>query len=90
MSDFTTVIPVDIEAVKKLLPADSDILGIEWIKASNSVELKWGNRNLVTPFSFALEFPLEQLKSGKVPFGVKNRGEISVAPEPAKKAKKAK
>jgi len=62
MSKFKTAIPVDVEAVKKLLPAGSFIHGVEWNKDTSSVELTWEHDKVVTPFSFAADLPLAVLK----------------------------
>jgi hypothetical protein len=92
MSAFITEIPVDLEHVKKLLPADTDFEGFNWDHINNKLFMRWGNRKLVTPFSFHMDFPLQLLKDGKLPAQVSNRGEIPVVEKPAEvkhtKAKK--
>jgi hypothetical protein len=67
MSTFSTAIPVDVEAVKRLLPANSFIEGINWNKDLQQVELVWSNSRLVTPFNTATPFTVQQLHDKEIP-----------------------
>jgi hypothetical protein len=78
MSDFSTFIAIDIDSITKLLPAGSDIYGLAWCPDTNMVELRWGNRKLVTPFTFSMPYDMELLKSGKTPPQVRNMGDIPI------------
>jgi hypothetical protein len=75
MSTFRTHIPIDIEAVMKLLPEGSLITGISPTK--EGVELKWQNSRLVSPFTFELTFSLEQLRAKELPEKVTERGPVT-------------
>jgi hypothetical protein len=78
MSDFSTFIAIDIDSITKLLPTGSDIYGLAWCPDTNMVELRWGNRKLVTPFTFSMPYDMELLKSGKTPPQVRNMGDIPI------------
>lgn len=78
MSNFVTVIPVDVEAVRKLLPAGSHVESAEW--NGTAVELKWSHHKIETAFTFHLEFPMEHLKAQRLPEGAHERKE---RPRPA-------
>lgn len=70
MSAFKTVIPINLEEVKKLLPPDSDVESVDWDDTRKEVTLKWSCRRWVTPFSFNEECSIEQLQSGEPPNSV--------------------
>lgn len=63
MSKFKTAIPVDVEAVKQLLPAGSFIHGVEWNKDNSSVELTWEHDQFRTKYSFAVDRTIDQLRA---------------------------
>jgi hypothetical protein len=67
MSLFKTIIPVDLEAIKKLLPKESSIDSVKFDPATNSVELHWHARYVTTPHTFATEWPVEMLKHKEFP-----------------------
>ncbi len=71
MSQFKTVLAVDVEGTKKLLPAQSFIEGITWNAEAKQVELVWSNHKLVTPYNIPVDFTLEQLQKKDIPAGVK-------------------
>ena len=75
MSQFSTKIPIDVEAVKRMLPAKSDVqdvtLGQE-ADGSFFVVLEWSNDWMRTPFTFAYEWPLDQLRAKEIPAKVTN------------------
>lgn len=62
MSKFKTAIAVDVEAVKKLLPQGSYVHGVDWNRETQSVELTWEHDGVITPYSFAADFPLAAMK----------------------------
>ncbi len=65
MSSFVTKIPVDVDAVKALLPFGSDIEGVVW--NGKEIELRWGNQHLRTPFTFHVDYSLAMLGEGQKP-----------------------
>lgn len=85
MSDFVTKIPVDVEGAKRLLEFGSDIIGVTFNPSESAVELRWGNQWIVTPFTFPLEFSLEDLAAGKLPQGAVRRESLKAQPQPAPK-----
>lgn len=84
MSTYLTKIPVDLAGIKAQLPPDSDIEGVSWNGAE--IELTWSNRHLLTPFTYAHEWTLDQLKSGKRPLHVSDR-QRKPAPPPVQTQK---
>lgn len=68
MSDFVTNIPVDIESTRKLLPPGSEIdPNLRWNSESQQLQLTWRHKNLLTPYTFPLEYPVELLKAKEFP-----------------------
>lgn len=67
MSAFLTEIPVDIEAVKRLLPKESYIDGVAWNKDTQKVELTWSNRKLHTPYNIPTPFPVQDMHDHRLP-----------------------
>lgn len=68
MSDFKTTIPVDISAVTKLLPPGSDLLGKPTFDPeAGQVTIHWHNKDLLTPYTFEVDYPIELLRDGKTP-----------------------
>ncbi len=76
MSKFKTCIPVDVDAIKALLPSNSFIHGVTWNPEASQVELQWENDRLKTPYTFSVDFPIESLKAKQVVAGV------TVLPDP--------
>lgn len=70
MSDFYTIIPIDIEAVTSKLPADAYVGDLKWDADRKQLKLHWSSRAMKTPFSVPIEFPLEDLKAKTVPVNV--------------------
>jgi hypothetical protein len=74
MSRFHTSIPVDVEAVKKLLPQRGVHVHGVVINSDDPKQLEvvvdWECDNLRTPYSFPVEFPIQELKEHKLPKGV--------------------
>lgn len=67
MSYFLTRIPIDVPEFKKLLPNGSDFEGVSFNAATNEVEIRWGNRYIVTPYSTHQDFTIDQLKAKELP-----------------------
>lgn len=89
MSLFRTDLPVDLSQVTKHLPKDAKVTRMDLIQESDGPEIKaliqftWESWNLVTPFTIAVNFPVEQLKAKELPVNVKVREKI----KPAKRNK---
>jgi hypothetical protein len=49
VSLFKTIIPVDLEAIKKLLPKESSVDSVKFDPATNAVELHWHARYVSVP-----------------------------------------
>lgn len=86
MSLFKTAIPLDLEAIRKLLPKDHSIEAVRFDGANNQVEVFWHCGSLNTPFTYATDFPVEDLKAKKLPakteFVERNRPPVQSAPQP--------
>lgn len=67
MSQFKTQIPVNLQAVLDLLPAGSFVEGIDW--GPDAVYVRWSHHELVTPWTFHADAPLDRLKAKKLPEG---------------------
>ncbi len=68
MSNFFTPIPVDLAAIKKLLPPDAYVDPVlRWNKDANRVEIHWSSSLLKSPYSFAHEFTTVMLKARSLP-----------------------
>lgn len=70
MSKFRTAIPVDVAAVKALLPPDSTIERVTYDPAISCVVLDWEHGRLETMLKFNVDFPQELLRAKQVPQGV--------------------
>lgn len=75
MSQFVTIIPCDIENVKRLLPAKSFIEDVAWNPHTQSVELVWSNSKLATPFTIPTPFTVQMLHDKEIPKSAKFTGE---------------
>lgn len=73
MSTFKTSIPVDLAAVKKLLPPMSHVesITLDVTQDPPAVILQWSNQRCRTPYSVALDWPLSDLQAQKEPALVK-------------------
>ena len=68
MSDFVTNIPVDIESTRKLLPPGAEIdPNLKWNPDIQQLQLTWRHKNLLTPYTFPLEYPVELLRAKEFP-----------------------
>lgn len=70
MSKFKSVIPVDVLAVKDLLPEGHHLNRIVYDPGQSRVEVHWEHDKFRTKFDFEIEFPIENLKELTVPEGV--------------------
>ncbi len=74
MSKFVTRIPVDVEAVRALLPKGALVERVRWNAKASLVEVEWDHQ----PFHSALDFPVafeqELLEAKKLPKGVSAEG----------------
>lgn len=77
MSNFVTNIPVDLSAVKSLLPPGSHVEGVVWNPDANQLELKWSNPDLVTPYTFHFPFHAQHLKEQTLPHGASRRVKVA-------------
>lgn len=89
MSKFKTTIPVDVAAVKKLLPAGAFFDGVSFDDETNSVEVRWQHDPFKTPFDHAIEFPIEHLQAGEVPSFVKAEKRVPAVASPVEPSAEA-
>lgn len=74
MSKFITSIPVDVEAIKAILPDRSYVHGATFNPQEGRVELVWEHDDYRTPYTFPVELPLSVLEMHGVdglPDGIK-------------------
>jgi hypothetical protein len=66
MSTFRTPLPVDVAAVKALLPEQSHVedITLDTTQDPPAVVLQWSNHRLKTPYSVPHDFPIANLKAG--------------------------
>ncbi len=67
MSSFKTLVPVDLEEVKSLLPPDAVVEKVVWNAEASGMDVHWQSGTIDTPFTFALDFPLSDLKKQNLP-----------------------
>jgi len=67
MSAFKTSLPVDLEAVKRLLPKDHHIEKIVLDPANSRIDVIWHTSAIETPYTFPVEFPVADLEAKKLP-----------------------
>jgi len=63
MSKFKTSIPVDVDSIKKLLPAGSFLHGVSWDAQRSAVDVLWEHDDLKTGRDFPADYSLEKLKA---------------------------
>ncbi len=80
MSSFVTSIPVDVAAVKRLLPARHFLEAVTFDPIKQSVDVVWSSPDLVTPFSTPQPFPVQALHDQALPAGVIYRVKPEAAP----------
>lgn len=68
MSNFATRIPVDVAAVKALLPNGAYIESVEF--DGKAVVLKWSHHRLLTPFTTHFPYSVGELHARQLPDGV--------------------
>lgn len=84
-TNFCTPIPIDIEAVKALLPPDAEIeRDLVWNRENNTVELRWTSRMFFSPYSFHHEFTVDALKRKELPRFVGRFAQVFPEPEKEK------
>lgn len=90
MSEFKTILKVDVQSIIDLLPKHQvHIHGVEFDKEKKEVAVRWSTPNLETPYSFPVDFPIENLKHKKLPKGVLTRKESKEQKEIRKNAEAA-
>lgn len=67
MSKFVTTIPVDVHGVLALLPKRATPLDVRFDPELEVVAVEWDDDDLVTPFTFPLEYSIERLKADQLP-----------------------
>lgn len=67
MSKFVTAIPVDVHGVLALLPKRATPLDVRFDPELEVVAVEWDDDDLVTPFTFPVEYSIEQLKGQQLP-----------------------
>jgi hypothetical protein len=91
MSKFVTRIPVDVEAVKALLPKGSFLERVSWNGKTSEVEVQWDHERFYSGADYHLPFGVELLEGKKLPKGVRDGGpppkKKPAAPKPKKSAK---
>lgn len=85
MSKFKTSIPVDVDAIKKLLPEGAYVHGVEWDEEQKDVNVLWEHDAFKTPVDFPVEFPRVNLEEQKLPEGVTLRKPEGAEVPPANK-----
>src|ERR1043165_5110424 len=73
MSKFFTAIPVDVEAVTKLLPQGAFVEAIRWNAQARQVEIVWDHDPFYTGLDFAASYSSEELAGGKRPNFIRER-----------------
>lgn len=67
-TNFCTPIPIDLTAVKALLPPDAEIeRDLVWNRENNTVELRWSSRMFFSPYSFHHQFTVDALRRKELP-----------------------
>lgn len=79
MSRFLTTIDVDVQAVLEVLPPRAHPLDVRFNPETCQVEIEWDDDDLVTPWSFAHEYPLELLRARKLPVQTAPRRNLTPA-----------
>ena len=88
MSQFKTILPVNVDEVLRLLPKDSFIESVTWEATAQTVEVVWSNRNLHTKLTVPTDFPLQMLHDRSTPAGAEIRpAQIIVPTVPAEESK---
>lgn len=74
MSNFVTKIPVDVEAVKRLLPPGAYVEPrVAWDEAKQELSVRWSHHRLRSPYSFDIPFSVEQLQARVLPESVADK-----------------
>lgn len=67
MSSFKTSLKLDPRQVIRELPSGASVEGVEWKPDTQELEIVWNHHELVTPFTFALDYPLSMLQAKELP-----------------------
>jgi hypothetical protein len=86
VSAFRTVLPVDLDAVKRLLPKDHTVEKVVFDQAASQIVVIWQTSAIETPYTFPLDFTMPDLEAKKLPQHAK-LSERRVKPVPANGAK---
>ncbi len=78
MSKFKTSIPVDVKGVMALLPKGVHVHKTLFNAEAQTVEIEWDHDAFRTPVTFAVEFPAENIRTGKLPTGVTAVAKVAV------------
>jgi len=82
VSAFRTVLPVDLDAVKRLLPKDHTVEKVVFDHAASQIVVIWQTSAIETPYTFPLDFTVPDLEAKKLPKHAK-LAERRVNPVPA-------
>lgn len=67
-ANFFTPVPVDLAAIKNLLPPDAYVDPVlKWNKEANRVEVHWSSNQFKSPYSFPHEFTVDMLLGRELP-----------------------
>jgi len=67
VSAFRTVLPVDLDSVKRLLPKDHTIEKVVFDQAASQIVVIWQTSAIDTPYTFPLDFTAADLEAKKLP-----------------------
>lgn len=76
MSKFKTVIRVDVEEVVKRFPKGAGVEAVRFNALESTIEVYWECHALVTPYTFPVEFPIEQLEKQELPAQTSPRSKV--------------
>lgn len=71
MSQFITSIPVDFDAITKHVPRNTYIFSAVLSADRKQVDVVWDNPALVSPVAGAWPYPIENVRNGTLPDGVR-------------------
>ena len=88
MSKFVTSIPVDVAAVKALLPPNSFLHGVTFNAETSSVDVTWENDAHKTPYTFPVPMSVPALQ-GLSEIAVQTMEPKPVAPKAARSVRRS-
>lgn len=68
-----TELSVDVDGLRKLLPANASVETLTWNPTTQKVEAVWSHRDLRTKYSIPTPFPLQSLHDRALPPGVEHK-----------------